>query len=141
MPHPSRVALGAALLAVLACAGGTEATDNNNNPGGNQNPPNPPQGTPAPSATVAVNDDYYSPNSVLLAAGGTVTWNWVGTRGHSVTPDGPPSFTPTAGVSYPPTTLVVTFPTAGDYQYFCTVHGIPGAYGTGGSMIGGIFVR
>ena len=91
------------------------------------------------TASVDVGNNFFDPNSVLLAAGGTVTWTWIGS-GHSVTSSGSPSFSPNAPVSNPPKTLVVTFATAGDYQYFCTVHGVPGVY-TSGSMVGTIFVR
>jgi plastocyanin len=136
MSRFGRFALAGALAALAACSGGN-ATDYNGNPGNNSgNPPMLPGGTPVANASVSVADDLYSPNSVLLAAGGTVTWNWTGNNGHSVTSG---SFTPNAPVSYPPTTLQVTFAITGDYQYFCTVHGASG-YGTTG-MIGTVFVR
>ena len=124
-----------------ACGGGgTDTTGtggNKNGNNGNQNPPTQPGGTPVVSASVDVLDDYFSPNSSLIAAGGTVTWTWVGRDGHSVTSD---SFTPNADVSYPPKTLTVTFPAVGDYHYFCTVHGVAGYY-NGGTMIGTVYVR
>jgi len=134
------IALGGTLAAAVACSGGG-STDT----GGNKNPytPNPPTqpgGTPAANAIVEVRDDFFAPNSVLLAVGGTVTWNWIGIDGHSVTPSGSPSFSPEAPVSYPPKSLVVTFPTAGDYNYFCLTHGVPGGYNAG-TMIGAIYVR
>jgi len=128
-----------------ACAGGgdddtTGTGGNKNGNNGNQNPPTQPGGTPAVSASVDVLDDYFSPNSSLIAAGGTVTWTWVGHDGHSVTSEGGPGFSPEAAVSYPPKTLTVTFPTAGDYRYFCTVHGVAGYYNAG-TMIGAVYVR
>lgn len=100
-------------------------------------PPILPGGTPVQAANVNVADDFFSPNAVLLAAGGTVTWNWTGTDGHSVTSS---EFSPNAPVSYPPKSLVVTFANTGDFNYFCSVHGVAG-YGTAGTMIGTVFVR
>lgn len=134
MSRLKQFGLATTILAATACGyGGTTNNDN-------QNPPSPPQGTPVAAANVAVNDDFFSPNSVLLAVAGTVTWTWIGDNGHSVTPDGAPAFSPTAAISYPPKTLVVTFPTAGDYRYFCTNHGVAGSY-SAGNMIGAIYVR
>ena len=131
------IRLAGPLVAVAACSGGYTSGDSNNN-GNDQNPPANPGGTPQASASVSVNNNFFSPNSVLLAAGGTVTWNWVG-NGHSVTPNGTPAFSPDAPVSDAPHTLVVTFPSTGDYRYFCTVHGVSGGYSSG--MVGTIFVR
>jgi plastocyanin len=92
------------------------------------------------AATVDVQNNYFSPASVLLATGGTVTWNWVGS-GHSVTSAGSPALPSTAPVTDAPFTLgPVTFSTAGTYQYYCTVHGVAGSYG-GGNMTGAIFVQ
>ena len=127
----------AALVALgAACSGGpTDNGGNNNQP----NYPNNPGGTPVLSANVSVNDNFYSPNSVNLSAGGTVTWTWVGDEGHSVTPESSGSFSPTAPVSFPPKTLAVTFATAGTYQYYCTAHGAD-AYGQQ-AMVGSIFVQ
>jgi len=130
-----RIALIGVLAAALACSSGP-TTDNNQN-GGNNQPPVLPGGTPVASANVDVANDFYAPNSVLLAAGGTVTWNWTGDHGHSVTSN---VFQPNAPVSYPPHSLSVTFPSTGDFAYFCTVHGVSG-YGVAGTMVGTIYVR
>jgi plastocyanin len=139
MTLAKRVQIYGLLVGAVACGGGG-TTDNNNNNGGNQQPPQQPGGTPVPTASVDVNNNYFTPNSVLLAAGGTVTWNWVGDNGHSVTSYASPTFTPNAPVSYPQHTLVVTFPNTGDYQYYCTTHGV-GAYGGISGMTGAIYVR
>jgi len=133
---PSRLLLGA-LIAAAGCGGGGTTSNNTGNSG---YPPTQPGGTPVAAATVQVDDDFFSPNAVLLSAGGTVTWNWVGINGHSVTPAGSPSFSPNAPVSPVNTTLAVVFAAAGTYNYYCTVHGI-GSYGSTGDMKGTIFVR
>ena len=108
--------LTGALALAAACGGSSYG-------GGTTNTPTEPTGTPVMSATVSVQNNFFDPASVLLASGGTVTWNWVGS-GHSVTSMGTPSFSPSAPVSNAPHTLVVTFSTAGDYDYYCTVHGV-----------------
>jgi plastocyanin len=123
------------VLAVAGCGGAGYGT----NPSGNQGPMQP-AGDPVQAATVEVQSNYFSPNTVLIAAGGTVTWTWIGS-GHSVTSSGTPSFSPSAPISNAPNTLgPITFSTAGTYEYYCMVHGVAGAYGTG-SMTGAVFVR
>jgi plastocyanin len=94
------------------------------------------------SASVAVYSNYFSPETVLLAAGGQVTWTWVGS-GHSVTSTGSPGFSPNAPVSAAGFTLgPVTFAAAGDYHYLCTVHGnASDAYSGASPMVGTIQVR
>jgi plastocyanin len=134
------IALGGALAALACSSGYGTDTGGNKNPYSNPNPPTQPGGTPAQTASVEVRDDFFAPNSTLLAVGGTVTWTWIGTDGHSVTPTGSTSFSPEAPVSYPPKTLVVTFPTAGDYNYLCTVHGVGNGYNNG-TMNGAVYVR
>jgi len=137
-PVPSRLLLGVLFAAVGCGSGGTTSNNNNGNSG---YPPTQPSGNPVAVASVNVDDDFYAPNAVLLAVGGTVTWNWVGINGHSVTSDGSPSFSPNKGVSPVNTTLgPVVFATAGTYNYYCTVHGV-GGYGSTGEMKGTIFVR
>ena len=141
MPRVPTLPLAGALALLAACGGSSTPTGNNNNTGG---PPTMPGGSPVASANVSVENYVYSPDAVLLSAGGTVTWNWVD-PGHSVTTNGSPAMPAEAPVSNPPKSLgPVTFSTTGDYQYRCSVHGVAcGAYGgTGGcGMYGAIFVR
>jgi plastocyanin len=143
----SRVTLGTltGVLALLAACGGGSATGTSyaNNPSPPPAPPPspPPAPNPVESATVDVYNNYFSPATVLLAVGGMVTWNWVGS-GHSVTSSGSPAFSPNAPVSNSPHTLVVTFGAAGDYQYYCTVHGSSSdPYNGASPMTGVIQVR
>lgn len=124
------------LVSAAACGGGTTENDN-----GNPQYPGDPGGSPAQTATVDILDNRYSPNSLVVAVGGTVTFHWIGNAGHSVTPTGSPAFSPTAGISYPPKDLAVTFTTAGTYHYHCILHGVSDGYGTQGNMIGTIVVR
>jgi plastocyanin len=130
------IALGAVFAAVAAC--GSSSTENGNP----NNFPGDPGTAPVQAATVQIQDNFFNPSSVVLATGGSVTWHWVGGNGHSVTPTGSTTFSPTAPVSFPDRPdLVVSFPTAGTYNYFCTVHGASDGYGGAGSMVGTITVR
>jgi plastocyanin len=85
----------------------------------------------APSApmTAAVqvgpnNQLAFAPQTVDIAAGGTVTWTWAATNQlmHDVTSaSNPPAFTKSAIMSSG--SFSHMFPTAGSFPYFCTVHG------------------
>jgi plastocyanin len=85
--------------------------------------------TPAFPTTASVtvgpgNSLSYAPATVDIAAGGTVTWTWAPgiTMPHTVTSgDTPPAF-PSSPVQTSGTHQA-TFPTAGSFFYFCTVHG------------------
>ncbi|HET8649954.1 MAG TPA: plastocyanin/azurin family copper-binding protein [Gemmatimonadales bacterium] len=79
---------------------------------------------PAPThADIQVQNDAFVPQSVTIAAGGTVTWTWVG-QGHNVTPVLSPTFAgPSTTASAPFTYGPITFNAPGTYQYICTVHG------------------
>jgi plastocyanin len=72
------------------------------------------------SATVSMGDNFYSPASVSIAVGDTVTWSNNGQAQHSATAnDG--SFD--TGVFGPGGSRSETFTRAGTFSYFCTVHG------------------
>jgi plastocyanin len=57
-----------------------------------------------------------------IAAGQGVLWRWAG-GSHSVQSTGAPSFTSSAVSSTVGTLFVLTFGSAGTYQYNCAVHG------------------
>jgi len=84
--------------------------------------------TPLPAAaTVAVNDNFFSPDSVRIAVNGTVTWDW-GSGGvvHNVTfagVAGAPANIPDRNTG----TVSRTFAAAGTFNYQCTIH--PGMNG------------
>jgi plastocyanin len=122
------------LLPLMFACGGSDG------PTGTSNTPPEPQGNPVAAATIQVKDNFYSPSTVLISAGGTVTWSWEGDN-HSVTPDGATTFSPTAPLRSAPFTLgPVVFAVAGTYSFHCTAHGVPGTYGSG-TMTGAVFVR
>jgi plastocyanin len=58
-----------------------------------------------------------------VAVGGTVTWTWVSNSPHSVQSTGSPSFLSSSVKNVGGSTYAVTFPTAGTYQYDCSIHG------------------
>jgi plastocyanin len=66
----------------------------------------------------------FAPATVDIAKGGTVTWTWAAanTMLHNVTSgDATPAFA--ASPTQQSGTFQVTFPIAGSFFYFCTVHG------------------
>lgn len=88
--------------------------------GGEDTPSQPPPGNPPPGqAAVSIGDDFYDPSATSVGTGSTVTWTWNGSNAHSVTFDagGASSAVQATG------TFARTFGTAGQFTYFCTVHG------------------
>ncbi len=99
------------VIVVLGACGGDDAQQQPTGPG--------PSG---PTATTSVNiiDNGFSPSSNSATAGQSVTWSWTGNNPHNVTFDDPAignSSTKTSGG------FTRSFPTAGSFTYFCTVHG------------------
>lgn len=75
----------------------------------------------ASAASVSVGDNFYSPTSVSVFAGETVTWRNNGQAQHSATAnDG--SFD--TGIFGPGASRSETFSTTGTFSYYCTVHGL-----------------
>jgi plastocyanin len=121
------LAAGALLFALVACGGGSDGATG---PG-----PQPPGG-PAASAAVSMrsgSDGYggtqnaFSPASVHIARGGTVTWKNATGVTHNVT------FQPAAGApenipSQSSGENTRTFDTAATFSYRCTIH--PGMTGS-----------
>src|ERR1044071_2416923 len=118
---PRSLGAAAGLLLPLAACGGS-STDSSY--GGNNNGGQSGSGSAVLSATIEVRDNVFSPSTVLLKAGGTVTWHWVGTGGDRGTPAGnapPPASAP---VSNQPNSLgPVAISAPGPYHYICTAHG------------------
>ena len=109
--------LTAATAAMAGCGGG----------GGDSTGPDP---QPKRGNAVSVSNNAFTPASLSVTAGGSVTWTWNSCSGgdvygggqtcvsHNVTFDqGPSSATQSSG------TFVRAFPTAGTYDYHCTIHG------------------
>ena len=78
----------------------------------------------AASRTVKIKDNFFSPASLSVSKGTTVTWRWAGSNPHNVTVTSAPrgvrhfhSTTKTSG------TFARTLSRAGTYRFMCTVHG------------------
>jgi plastocyanin len=68
-----------------------------------------------------VGNNYFSPSSITIPVGGTVTWAWV--EGvHSVTSD---TGLFDSGIRTAGATFQFTFTAPGDYEYYCLVHSTP----------------
>jgi plastocyanin len=108
------------LAVVLAAAvGGAAVTGCGGDDGGSG-----PRTFPEAATVTAGASRVFTPASVDIAAGGTVTWAF-GTLAHTVTfqtPDSPADVPETANDQIPR-----SFPAAGTYQYVCTIH--PGMSG------------
>jgi plastocyanin len=111
-----RVAAGATAAALLlACGGGGGSTG----PSGGSNGGMMNGGTGGAGDVVVVSNNKFTPATLTVPGGTTVTWQWSsGGVVHNVTfDDGATSGNMSAG-SYPR-----TFATAGTYRYHCTIHG------------------
>ena len=73
------------------------------------------------TAGVAVGNNFFNPNSVTIAVGGTVTWTWNVANTHNVTfanVAGAPANIPNTNTGM----VSRTFTTAGVFNYECTLH-------------------
>jgi plastocyanin len=83
-------------------------------------------------AAVSIQDDVFVPRQVEVEAGGTVVWEHVGQRPHTVTAsDGSfDSGTLETGASFSQ-----TFSEPGTYSYYCRFHGTAGGAGMAGVVV------
>jgi plastocyanin len=110
---------GLIVLAISAsCGGGDSST-------GGYGGITDPGGTPLQTTSVAVSDNQFSPASIQVSPGATVTWTWIQNASqHNVTfTTGTPSANLSSNATY-----TRNFPTAGTFTYQCTIH--PGMTGT-----------
>jgi LPXTG-motif cell wall-anchored protein len=75
---------------------------------------------PAASKTVTVGDNFFTPDSVTINAGDTVTWKNDGLADHNATADDGSFAT---GNMKPGQSRSETFTQAGNVPYYCTLHG------------------
>src|SRR4051794_22410767 len=73
----------------------------------------------AASASVTMGDLFFSPASVTIAVGDTVTWHNTGQAPHNATGDGGSFSTPTINHGE---SASHTFDSAGTFSYICTIH-------------------
>lgn len=82
----------------------------------------------SPSATVTMKNLAFSPLTLKIAKGTTVTFTNADSTAHTVTPDTAGAF---AGISNlgPGQSGTVTFPATGTFFYHCVYHGAAGGVG------------
>ncbi len=115
MTHRLPFLLAAAAFALAACSGaGTTATDTG--------------AAPAPSdgpQRVAIDDFAFSPETLSVPAGTTVTWSNEDATSHTVTAGSEDEPDPQAfdlEVDEQGQTVAFTFEDAGTYAYYCELH-------------------
>jgi len=72
-----------------------------------------------PTGNVSVVDNAFIPAATTIQVGQTVTWTWNGNNLHDVTFDNAAIGNSAAQTSG---SFQKTFPSAGEYTYYCTVH-------------------
>jgi plastocyanin len=94
-------------------------------------------GTAPTTATISVVNDAFSPSTITVAVGTTVTWSWgSGAIGHNVAPDAVGGEPPRSGnLESAPNSYQHTFNTAGTFLYHCEAHGAAGGIGMSGTVI------
>jgi plastocyanin len=122
-------AAGAIVLAACGGGGGGKAAAGNDMAGMNMNAAGAGKAgnnaKPVATNAVRIKNFAFSPATITVAAGSTVVWTNADVVGHDVTFDG-------GGIAShvldQNDTFSHTFPTAGTYQYICTIH--PFMHGT-----------
>jgi plastocyanin len=113
-------------LALLASCGGYSTPMSPTDGGGG--------GTPTPYTIQVVNNSF-SPSTLTVPVGTTVTWSWAaGAMDHNVVPDDGSMPSGSGVPASAPHTYTFTFGTAGTFHYHCQVHGGPGGVGMSGTV-------
>jgi plastocyanin len=101
----------------------TSSTNNTDMSSGSNNS-NASTGSTNPQTTnkVTIQNFAFSPASITVKAGTTVTWTNNDSAAHTVTENDGKSGGPASGDVNPGSTYSFTFKTAGTYQYHCAIH-------------------
>jgi len=75
---------------------------------------------------VTVGDDFYSPATITINVGDTVTWNNQGSMTHTVTSDPNQTVYFNSGDLGPDNSYSFTFTVAGNFTYACQYHDMAG---------------
>ena len=81
---------------------------------------------------VHIGDDAFAPSAISVPVGTTLVWSRSGVHPHTVTADDG-SFD--SGVLRGPQTFERTFTSAGEFAYYCDIHGGPGGAGMSARVI------
>jgi plastocyanin len=119
MRFQSSLFLAAVVVSLAACGGGYGSTSPNP-PGNNGSPPGNNGNPPGPVETnqVQVDNNTFRPASIKVAPNTTVQWTWAqGATLHNVTFSDAASGDQSQGHVF-----TKVFPTAGTFNYSCTIH-------------------
>lgn len=127
MPIAKKLSIVIAVVTLAACGG--SGGGYNTDPGSSGNNPPPPPPPSGSSNTVTLQATSFSPTTISVNAGTTVTWEWA-----PCTDDGYGGTCPTHAVTFDDGsniasatqstgTFTRTFATAGTYKYHCAIHG------------------
>jgi len=121
--HIFKVVSLASVILIGGCgssATGPYGGGNGSNGGGNGTPP--PTCVPGSGTVCLVSGNQFNPSQISVAAGTSITFNNISGTTHNVTftTAGAPANVP----DFASGTKVVLFPTAGTYDYHCTIHGL-----------------
>jgi plastocyanin len=89
--------------------------------------------SPAATSSVDAKDFEFGPAAIVVKAGTTVTWKFVGSVPHTVTSAPSDAVTFDSG-NRTTGTFTVTFSKAGTYRYYCKLHGTPSGQGMAGTV-------
>ena len=134
---PIRAAIALALLAVLAVGCGDDSGGGSGSTGSGEKSDVPASkfedDTDQAEAEVSVVDNEFEAPYVKITAGTKVVWTNSGRNQHNVQPSTPDAFEGVATNDFAPgQSYSVTFDDAGDYPYFCSIHGTKNGSGQSG---------
>jgi plastocyanin len=88
----------------------------------------------AVNQTVTVSNNFFSPSTVAVTQGDSVTWNNPSGGGfHNVKFDDG-SYTQPPSAQFGPWSVSRTFNNTGSFKYYCEIHGMPGGVGMSGTV-------
>lgn len=83
-------------------------------------------GPTGPTVAVTIDDATFAPAEITVAAGGAVAWTSASkTERHTILPVQAGAFKAHTDLVKPGETVTITFAKAGDYAYYCSIHGTP----------------
>jgi plastocyanin len=77
---------------------------------------------------VSVDSNFFDPQEITILTGDVINWDWVSGVHDTTSDDGLWQ----SDTTFPPFDFQYEFDTAGDYYYYCSVHGGPGFNGMAG---------
>ena len=124
--RPLPVLVPAALCAVLVVGCGSSSSTSTGDLDGKKLS----KETGRQAVTIDAADNVFEAQYTSVSAGTTVTFKNAGHNRHNVISVG--EGFKSSGILDPGDTFKVTFPSAGDFQFYCSLHGTPSSGMTGG---------